>query len=75
MQTLNIREIRNVIGNLEELLNAAGEIVITKHGDAIARILPMQDKIRRPSHKDLHQLTKKLSMPSEKLVRDSRDER
>ncbi len=75
MQTLNIREIRNAIGHLETLLSAAGEIIITKHGNAIARILPIQGKLQRPTHEDLHCLTKKLSVSSEKLVRDSRDER
>lgn len=75
MQTLNIREIRNAMGNLEKLLNTSGEVIITKHGRAIARILPMQGKLQRPTHEDLHRLTKKLAVSSEKLVRDSRDER
>jgi antitoxin (DNA-binding transcriptional repressor) of toxin-antitoxin stability system len=75
MPTLNIREARNALGHLEELLTTSGELIITKHGNAIARILPVQGKLQRPSHEDLHCLTPKLSVSSEKLVRDSRDER
>lgn len=75
MQTLSIREVRTALGNLEALLTKTGEIVITKHGEAIARILPMQGKLLRPRHEELHRLTKKLPIPSEKLIRDERDER
>ncbi len=75
MQTLNIREIRSALGHLETLLNTSGEIIITKRGEAIARIVPIQGKQQRPAHEELHSLTKKLKIPSEKLLRDMRDER
>lgn len=75
MQTLNIREIRSVLGHLETLLDTSGEIIITKRGEAIARIVPIQGKQQRPTHEALHRLTKKLKTPSEKLLRDMRDER
>lgn len=75
MQTLNIREVRGVLGHLETLLDVSGEIIITKRGEAIARIIPIQGKQKRPAHEELHRLTKKLKTPSEKLLRDLRDER
>lgn len=75
MQTLSIREIRNALGHLDALLNASGELIITKHGEAIARILPIRGKLSRPRHEDLQRLTRKLSTSSEKLIRESRDER
>ena len=75
MQTLNIRDMRNALGHLETLVNASGELIITRHGEAIARVLPIQGKRSRPTHKELHALTKKLSTSSEKILRDMRDER
>lgn len=75
MQTLNIREVRSALGHLDELLNATDEIIVTKHGESIARILPMKGKRERPTHDELHRLTKKLSIPSEKILRDERDDR
>lgn len=65
---------RNAIGHLDKLVNAAGELIITRHGEAIARILPITGKRIRPSHKELHKLTKKLTHSSEKILRDMRDE-
>lgn len=73
MQTLSIREIRGVLGHLDELLATAGEIIVTKHGEPIARILPVKGKHMRPTHEELHRLTKKLSVPSEKILRDESD--
>lgn len=75
MQTLNIREIRNALAHLDELLNSTDEIIVTKHGEAIARILPMRGKHVRPTHEELHRLTRKLSVPSEKILRNERDDR
>lgn len=75
MQTLSIREIRSELGHLGTLLHASGEIIVTKHGEPIARILPIKNKQQRPTHEDLHRLTKKLLIPSEKILRDERDER
>lgn len=75
MQFLNIREVRDALGHLDELLSTTDEIIITKHGEAIARILPMKGKHKRPTHEELHCLTKKLSTPSEKILREERDER
>jgi len=75
MQTLNIREMRHALGQLDTLVNASGELVITRHGKPIARILPIQGKCSRPTHEELHRLTKNLALSSEKIVRDMRDER
>ena len=75
MQTLSIRDMRNALGHLDTLVNEAGELIITRHGEAIARVLPIHGKLSRPTHDELHRLTKKLSTPSEKILRDMRDDR
>ena len=75
MKKLSIREMRNVLGQIDTLVNAAGELIITRHGKAIARVLPMFGQHQRPDHHELHQLTKPLTHPSEKIIREDRDER
>lgn len=75
MQTISIRDIRNALGHLDTLLNEAGELIITRHGEAIARILPIEGKRSRPTHQELQRLTKELSVSSEKMIRGMRNER
>lgn len=53
MQQLNIREMRNILGTLDQLVEQEQEIIITRHKKVIARILPMQPTKKRPSHADL----------------------
>lgn len=74
MQQLNIREMRNILGNLDQLVQKEQEIIITRHKKAIARILPIQPLKKRPSHADLRQLSQS-KICSADLIREDRDER
>jgi antitoxin (DNA-binding transcriptional repressor) of toxin-antitoxin stability system len=42
MKRLSVREVRAELSTLEELLVKEGEVVITRHGRAIARLLPLR---------------------------------
>ena len=53
MKALSIREMRASLGRLEELLEEEGELVVTKRGKAVARLMPMGPKRRLASHRDL----------------------
>ena len=75
MQQLSIREMRSSLGQLDHLLEDAGELIITRHGKAIARILPVCRQKKRPSHSDLRRSMPYLSTPSTDLIRRDRDER
>ena len=74
MRHLSIREMRASLGRLDELLEEEAEVLITRRGKAVARLLPMKTKRRLPSHRDLRQ-----RMPvvrsSVELVRADRDDR
>jgi len=74
MHRISIWELRTSIGKLDELVDKAGELIITRHGKAIARILPIQQQRQRPDHADLKNCTERLSIGSEDLVRGERDE-
>lgn len=75
MQQLSIREMRSSLGKLDNLLDDAGELIITRHGKAIARILPVCRQKKRPSHIDLRRSMPYLRTASEVLIRRDRDER
>ncbi len=75
MQHLSVREMRDSIGKLDRLVNEVGEIIVTRHGKAIARILPIKGSRQRPSHADLRQSLPKSNLSSATLIRADRDER
>jgi len=75
MHELTIREMREALGRLDRLVDASGELILTRRGKAIARILPVQPRKPRPSHADLRERMSRLSTPSADLIREERDER
>jgi antitoxin (DNA-binding transcriptional repressor) of toxin-antitoxin stability system len=74
MKELSIREMRAALGKLDELLEEEGEIVLTRRGRKVARLLPMHPKRALPSHRDLRARMPLLG-PSADLIRTDRDER
>jgi len=75
MKKLNVREMRANIGRLDELVEEAGELIISRRGQPIARVLPVSRPRQRPDHADLRQRTALLTTPSADLIRAERDER
>jgi prevent-host-death family protein len=75
MKELNVREIRAAIGRLDEIVDEAGEVIISRHGRPIARLLPLPGKRPRPDHADLRARMPRLAVPSADLIRAERDER
>ncbi|TPW17759.1 MAG: hypothetical protein FD130_534 [Halothiobacillaceae bacterium] len=47
MKNLNIREIRQELAHLDELLAREGEVILMRHGKPIARVLPIVQEIIR----------------------------
>jgi prevent-host-death family protein len=75
MQTLSVREMRNQLGKLDELLSQEQEILITRHNTPVARILPITRKKKRPDHKSLRECLPYQDVTSETLQRMDREER
>lgn len=74
MLKLSIREVRAKLGRLEQVVQA-GEVLITRHGVPIARLLPVKEFRQRPHHAELRAAMPQLETVSEHLVRLDRDER
>lgn len=75
MKQLNIREMRANLTCLDELLAREGEILITRHGKPIARLVTVRTEQKLPSHAALRARMPRLKMGSEALVRADRDAR
>lgn len=76
MRELSIREMRAKLGGLDRLVQSEGEILITRRGVPIARLLPVKEAQRRPtSHAKLRSAAQRFKTPSEALIRDDRDQR
>ena len=75
MKSLSIREVRKELAHIDELVAREGEVVVTRRGKPIARLLPLRSKRRMPSHADLRASMPRLKNGSEKLIRSERDER
>lgn len=75
MKTLSIREARQALGQLEELLATEGELTITRRGKPVARVVPVAGPRSMPSHRALRASMPRLRKGSERLVREERDAR
>lgn len=75
MKNLSIREVRKELAQLDELVSREGEVVVTRRGRPIARLLPLRSKRPMPSHADLRASMPRLKKGSQKHIRADRDER
>ena len=75
MKTLTIREFRANIGHLNQLVEQTGEMIITRHGKPILRVLPIQAKYERPDHNELRKKMPFLATPSSHYINEDRDDR
>jgi prevent-host-death family protein len=75
MRELSIREMRAALGRLDELVEEEGEVVVTKHGKPVARVLPIRRGRPAPSLEAHRASLPPLPVGSEVLVRQDRDER
>lgn len=75
MKTLSIREMRSALTRVDKLLAKQGEIIITRRGRPVARVLPMPSSRTLPSNRDLWVKMPFQKVPSEVYIREDRDAR
>ena len=73
MRTMSIRELRDSLSFIGEIADREGEVVLTRHGRPLARLVSLSPTCHAPSHADLRAGMPYLSVPSEQLVRADRD--
>lgn len=72
MRTLSIRETRGALSKLDELLAEEKELIVTRRGKPVARIVSLQ-QTAAPSHAELRAQTGRLNRPSAELIGEERD--
>ena len=75
MQTINVRELRNTIPHLKEVLQREHELLLVSNGEPIARILPVTQPPRLQSLKWLRDQTGGVLTDSTAMIREDRDRR
>src|SRR5260370_7370306 len=75
LKTLSIREMRSALSRIEEIVAEEGEVVVTRRGRPLARILPPRPRRGIPSRAEWRASMPKLKGPSEELIRQDRGQR
>jgi prevent-host-death family protein len=75
MRKLSVRELREELARLDRVIEREGEVLITRHGAPVARLLPVKTNRKRPDHADLRCLMPRPELKSEDWIRLDRDER
>jgi len=72
---MTIREARQALSHLDKLLPLEGEVLITRRGKPIARVVSVEKQRAIPSHRALRASMPLMREGSEAAVRQDRDER
>jgi antitoxin (DNA-binding transcriptional repressor) of toxin-antitoxin stability system len=72
VKNLSIREMRSALTQLEEIVAAEGEIVVTQSARRLVRILPARAQGEIPPRAELRAELPKLEIPSQVLIRQDR---
>ena len=75
MKKLTIREARQALSHLDRLLAVEEEVMITRRGEPIAKVVQVGRKRSIPSHRGLRDAMPKMRTGSETVLRKDRDER
>jgi antitoxin (DNA-binding transcriptional repressor) of toxin-antitoxin stability system len=75
MKKLSIREARQSLSHLDRLLAVEEEVMITRRGDPIAKVVQVGRKRPIPSHRDLREGMQRMLKRSETVLRKDRNER
>jgi prevent-host-death family protein len=75
MREISIREVRSELAHIEKVLDREGELIVTRNGRPVARILPLRGGRSAPSHARLRASMPRLEPSSAELIRQERDER
>lgn len=75
MKKLTIRQARQALSHLDQLLEAEGEVMITRRGEVIAHVVQIGKKRPIPSHRNLREKMREVKIGSEKLLREEREAR
>lgn len=75
MKTLTIREAREGLSHPEQMFADNDEVIVTRHGEPIARILPVAPKPGLRSLREFLASQPMQTVPSEAVLAEDREDR
>jgi len=75
MRHISIREVRSELSRIEEVVDREGELVVTRNGRPLVKIVPLHRSVAPPSHADLRASMPRMRRPSSELIREDREAR
>lgn len=73
MREMSIRELRDNLAGIDDVVEREGEVTVTRHGRPVAKIVPLRQRSPALSHADLRASMPRMERPSEDLIREERD--
>jgi len=73
VRSMSIRQLRDSLSSLGDIVERDREILITRHGRVLAKLVATGPSRSAPSHSDLRAGMPYLSVPSEELIRQDRE--
>ncbi len=73
MRSMSIRELRDSLASLGEIVEEEREILVTRHGRVLAKLVAPGPPRQAPIHSDLRAGMPYLTVPSEDLVSQDRE--
>jgi prevent-host-death family protein len=73
MNTMSIRELRASLSSIGEIVERDGDVVLTRNGRPLVKLVPLTASRSAPSHADLRAGMPFMGVSSEDLVRADRD--
>lgn len=73
MREMSIRQVRDSLSRIQEVAESEGELLVTRHGRPVVKIVPLRRSTWTPSHADLRASMPRMKRSSAELIREDRD--
>jgi antitoxin (DNA-binding transcriptional repressor) of toxin-antitoxin stability system len=73
MLQMSVRQFREALTALEQILEREGEFIVTRHGRPLAKVVSLNPVRKAPSHADLRASIPPMQAGSEDLIRQDRN--
>ncbi len=73
MREMSVRELRESLSSIGDIVEREQEVVLTRHGRPVAKLIPVKGGRAVPSHADLRGAMPRMRRPSQDLIREDRE--
>jgi len=71
MREMSIRELRDSLASIDDIVNETGDVVVTRRGSPVVRLTSVKPRPETPTHLDLRAAMPRMKDASEVLMRPS----